>query len=160
MVTLETQIEINQFPNATYNVVCYDGFAIAYLHTGIGAKIVKFNYPKYSDIISDEDKTKYVLDYRGLTLTNTLTCGDIFMALGEAQKTSFALVAEVNRKNLCDDELQVLLQHSDCAIEYMLAKYSNIEQYKTIERYEQKEYIIEETGDIISMYRNINYDRL
>ena len=72
----------------SYDVVCYDGYAIATSNEDDVPKILKLTYPKRLEIQSDDEMSDYVLKYRGLYDQTSVNIhyGDIMMAYGKIQK--------------------------------------------------------------------------
>ena len=71
-----------------YDCKCYDGRAYCTLienDDSFAPKEVELIYPKLKDVLSDEDKVREVLEYRGLyDLTDKdIHYGDIMMCYGE-----------------------------------------------------------------------------
>ena len=68
-----------------YDVVCYDGYAIATAKgEGIPGKL-EVTYPLLEDVLSNEEQSEYVLNYRGLfdLKPRDIHYGDIMFALGK-----------------------------------------------------------------------------
>ena len=87
---LETDILV-YFPHlkddAIYDLECYDGYATGerICDTENAPKNVRLEYPTLEEVLADEQKASYVLEYRGLyDLTpSDIHYGDIMMAYGE-----------------------------------------------------------------------------
>lgn len=87
---LETDIIVT-LPNikddAIYDLKCYDGYATGerICDTENAPKNIRLEYPTLEEVLADEEKVSYVLEYRGLyDLTpNDIHYGDIMMAYGE-----------------------------------------------------------------------------
>lgn len=96
-----------------YNVKCFDGYAIGTVvdseETNI-PKTIRLLYPLRSDILSNENKAKYVLQYRGLhdLSPKDITYGDIMVCYG-------TIIPIKTRKNInntwCDFDKQVAKCH-------------------------------------------------
>jgi hypothetical protein len=71
----------------SYNVTCYDGYAIGDLidEEDDAPKHIRLEYPKIKEVIRDEDKSNYVLRYRGLwdLGIESINYGDIMISLGD-----------------------------------------------------------------------------
>ena len=68
-----------------YDVVCYDGYAIATAKgEGVPVKL-EVTYPLLEDVLSNEEQSEYVLNYRGLfdLKPRDIHYGDIMFALGK-----------------------------------------------------------------------------
>lgn len=87
---LETDIIVT-LPNikddAIYDLKCYDGYATGerICDNEQAPKVIRMEYPKLAEVLADEEKASYVLEYRGLyDLTpNDIHYGDIMVAYGE-----------------------------------------------------------------------------
>lgn len=71
-----------------YDCKCYDGRAYCTLlenDDSFAPKEVELIYPKLKDVLSDEDKVREVLTYRGLydLTAKDIHYGDIMMCYGE-----------------------------------------------------------------------------
>lgn len=73
--------------DAIYDFKCFDGHAIGerVCDTENAPKTIRMKYPKLDEVLEDENKSSYVLEYRGLyDLTPAdIHYGDIMMAYGE-----------------------------------------------------------------------------
>ncbi len=74
----------------SYDVICYEGYAIASANEDDIPKWLKITYPNIIDILIDAEKTDYVLKYRGLhdLTAKDIHYGDIMMAYGKIQATN------------------------------------------------------------------------
>lgn len=71
-----------------YNIECFDGYAIAKRVDKSDKKApaqLKLEYPKRSDILAKDERSSFVLSYRGLfdLCPNDITFGDIMLAYGK-----------------------------------------------------------------------------
>ena len=68
-----------------YEVVCYDGYAIATAKEDRLPKRLELTYPLMKDILADEEKSSEVLAYRGLfdLKPHDIHYGDIMLAFGK-----------------------------------------------------------------------------
>ena len=73
--------------NVTYDMECYDGYAIGTLVDDVDAPAtIRMEYPKLADVLSDMGGVADdILQYRGLydKTANDIHYGDIMMYLGE-----------------------------------------------------------------------------
>ena len=71
----------------SYDVICYEGYAIASANEDGIPKWLKITYPNIVDILIDAEKIDYVLKYRGLhdLTAKDIHYGDIMMAYGKIQ---------------------------------------------------------------------------
>lgn len=90
---LETGILVpisNTLNEVEYALTCFDGYAIGQLTDDepTAPETIKMTYPTLDEILADEEKANYVLEYRGLyDLTKEdIHFGDIMMAFGEVVK--------------------------------------------------------------------------
>ena len=74
-----------------YNIQCFDGHATAYKadeDDEIAPSVVEMTYPTLDDVLADDEKAEYVLEYRGLwdLKPSDITFGDIMIAYGKIVK--------------------------------------------------------------------------
>lgn len=72
-----------------YDVDCYDGYGIGTTdEEGIPSEI-RVEYPTLDEVLADDEKAEYVLEYRGLwdLEPSDITFGDIMMAYGRVVKS-------------------------------------------------------------------------
>lgn len=70
----------------SYDVVCYDGYGIAKKNGDAGYPMeLMLAYPTLAEVLADEEKSSYVLRYRGLwdLKPSDITYGDIMIAYGD-----------------------------------------------------------------------------
>ena len=70
----------------TYDMECYDGYAIGKLVDDVDAPAtIRMEYPKLADVLEDNDLCYHILKYRGLwdKTADDIHYGDIMMYLGE-----------------------------------------------------------------------------
>lgn len=74
----------------SYDAVCYDGYAIATSNESDAPKMLKLTYPTRLSILASQEKSGYVLKYRGLhdLTAKDIHYGDIMMAYGKIQITN------------------------------------------------------------------------
>ena len=87
IVEEEVLVEIWQYEDAPYRMVCYDGYAIGKLVDDVDAPAtIRMEYPKLADVLSDMGGVADdILQYRGLwdKTVDDIHYGDIMMYLGE-----------------------------------------------------------------------------
>ena len=72
--------------NVTYDMECYDGYAIGKLVDDVDAPAtIRMEYPKLEDVLKDDALCHRILFYRGLwdKTADDIHYGDIMMYLGE-----------------------------------------------------------------------------
>lgn len=169
----EILINVNGLTEVEYEVHCYD--AIAYGRRTDNNEnapyFIKMSYPTRDEIIADEDKARYVLEYRGLfdLTTENIHYGDIMMAYGEVVEASsqpmwentYRMVGWINHPDImgCPTE-DAIKDYKRCqegfnnAFELLNTKYSlrggnegNCETFPSDERY-----IVKEDADGIYLF--------
>lgn len=138
-----------------YEMKCFDGYAVGKLIDDAEDMplTIRMKYPKLVEILSDENKIKEVLAYRGLynLTTQDIHYGDIMMSYGKVMTNDYAtFLNDYVRWNLCDytAEIAVALKHIenrfpldsflfdkiwDCFTDYIndndLGEDTNLEEY-------------------------------
>ena len=88
---IETAIEFAEYPNGTYECVCYDGIAFCTLEDcdcddddGDTPEKLVVRYPEKKDVLKDKELARDILDYRGLSdlSIKDLHFGDIMLYTG------------------------------------------------------------------------------
>jgi hypothetical protein len=91
---LETDIEVSlpfsKNNQATYNLKCYDGYAIGErtCDNEKAPKTIRMEYPTLEEVLASTKKTERILDYRGLydLEAKDIHYGDIMITFGKVVK--------------------------------------------------------------------------
>mgnify|MGYP003610107430 CR=1 FL=1 len=113
---IETEVELQNHEDELFDVICYDGFAIAYSQKD-SKKSVDLKYPKIETLT--EEEREIVRAYRGLQPHTTIHIGDVMMCYGKEENDKCPVCSSENtRKDLDNKEMRCCMK---CGSDYHIS---------------------------------------